>query len=69
MRIKIPHIVYIIGLVLGGLIFGYMADHSGRKMVLLGKTEIDIYILLFILLLFKRINVGCMDFIHISTTE
>ncbi len=34
---KIPNIVYLVGLVLGGLIFGYIADHSGRKMVLLGR--------------------------------
>jgi MFS family permease len=35
--VKIPNIAYIIGLILGGLIFGYLADHSGRKMILLGK--------------------------------
>ncbi|CAF3460739.1 unnamed protein product [Rotaria sp. Silwood1] len=34
---KIPNIVYLIGLVLGGLIFGYIADHSGRKMILIGS--------------------------------
>ncbi|CAF4487934.1 unnamed protein product, partial [Rotaria socialis] len=37
MRMKIPHIVYLIGLTLGGLIFGYIADHSGRKMILIGS--------------------------------
>ncbi|CAF1215977.1 unnamed protein product [Rotaria sp. Silwood1] len=36
-RMKIPNIVYLIGLVLGGLIFGYIADHSGRKMILIGS--------------------------------
>jgi MFS family permease len=37
MRIKIPNIVYLVGLILGGLIFGYIADHTGRKMILLGN--------------------------------
>ncbi|CAF3345485.1 unnamed protein product [Rotaria sp. Silwood1] len=36
-RVKVPYIIYIIGLILGGLIFGYLADHSGRKMILLGS--------------------------------
>ncbi|CAF2518312.1 unnamed protein product [Rotaria sp. Silwood2] len=36
-RVKIPNIVYLIGLILGGLIFGYIADHSGRKMILIGS--------------------------------
>ncbi|CAF1158012.1 unnamed protein product [Didymodactylos carnosus] len=36
-RIKIPYIVYIVGLIIGGLVFGYMADYSGRKMLLLGS--------------------------------
>ncbi|CAF1018617.1 unnamed protein product [Adineta ricciae] len=35
--IKIPYIVYILGMILGGLIFGYIADYSGRKMILLGS--------------------------------
>jgi MFS family permease len=35
--LKIPRIVYLIGLILGGLIFGYIADHSGRKMILIGS--------------------------------
>jgi MFS family permease len=37
MRSKLPNIVYLVGLVLGGLIFGYIADHNGRKMILLGR--------------------------------
>ncbi|CAF1084013.1 unnamed protein product [Adineta steineri] len=37
MRIRIPNIVYLIGLILGGLVFGYAADHSGRKMILTGS--------------------------------
>ncbi|CAF2516993.1 unnamed protein product [Rotaria sp. Silwood2] len=37
-RIKVPYIMFIIGLILGGLIFGYIADLSGRKMILLGST-------------------------------
>ncbi|CAF0758292.1 unnamed protein product [Rotaria sordida] len=36
-RVKIPYILYIIGFILGGFIFGYIADHSGRKMILLGS--------------------------------
>jgi len=26
-----------VGMILGGLLFGYLADHSGRKMILLGN--------------------------------
>ena len=26
-------------MILGGLIFGYIADHSGRKMILLGNSH------------------------------
>jgi len=36
--LKLPNIVYLIGLVIGGLVFGCIADHSGRKMILLGKN-------------------------------
>ncbi|CAF4380983.1 unnamed protein product, partial [Adineta steineri] len=36
-RVKLPYIVYIIGLILGGLVFGYLADYSGRKMILSGS--------------------------------
>ena len=36
---KIPHIIFLIGLILGALIFGAVADHGGRKMVLLGKRN------------------------------
>jgi MFS family permease len=35
--VKIPYIAYIFGLILGGLVLGSIADHSGRKMILLGK--------------------------------
>ncbi|UJR30512.1 hypothetical protein I4U23_018042 [Adineta vaga] len=36
-RIKLPNIIYLIGLVIGGLVFGCIADHSGRKMILIGS--------------------------------
>ncbi|CAF0759751.1 unnamed protein product [Didymodactylos carnosus] len=36
-KVKIPYIAYILGLIIGGLVFGYMADYSGRKMILLGS--------------------------------
>ncbi|UJR16095.1 hypothetical protein I4U23_003007 [Adineta vaga] len=36
-NIKLAYISYIVGMILGGLIFGYLADHSGRKMILLGS--------------------------------
>lgn len=38
-RIKIPNIIFLVGFILGGLIFGYFADHSGRKLALLGKKH------------------------------
>jgi len=47
---KIPHIVYLVGLILGGLIFGYMADHSGRKMILLGSMWAACFLSVFQLL-------------------
>ena len=35
--LKLPHVIFFIGLILGSLVFGAVADHGGRKMVLLGK--------------------------------
>lgn len=47
---RIPYIAYILGLILGGLIFGYLADHAGRKMVLLGWLFVLFFFFTFILL-------------------
>ncbi|CAF2107123.1 unnamed protein product [Rotaria magnacalcarata] len=36
-RVKLPYIVNIVGFILGALVLGSIADHSGRKMILLGS--------------------------------
>ncbi|CAF4846667.1 unnamed protein product [Rotaria socialis] len=36
-RVKLPYIVNIVGFSLGALVLGAIADHSGRKMILLGS--------------------------------
>ncbi|CAF1187332.1 unnamed protein product, partial [Didymodactylos carnosus] len=47
---KIPYIVYMVSLIIGGLVFGYAADHNGRKATLLGSTWVIVALSIFQLL-------------------
>ncbi|CAF1078642.1 unnamed protein product [Rotaria sordida] len=75
-RVKIPNIVYLVGLVLGGVIFGYIADHSGRKMILIGSMWTacalsifqllsDDYISYVFFILFVGIAIGAVQVISV----
>ena len=59
-----------VGMILGGLLFGYLADHSGRKMILLGNwLSLFFQIEWFGFFFWWRFDMGWMCSLHISIVK
>ena len=67
-RIRIPHVTHLVGLLLGGVIFGCIADYGGRKMVLLGEFRLRLRSARHVLS-DRRFNVDSVHSVCISITQ